>query len=90
MPKALRRRGINWEPPFPEGEDERSMQLHQEVLKSEWKKKSRDLEKIRKRMILTNPHRRRLINQKVPLAEIKLQYPALFSYSEVTIYLIDL
>lgn len=38
----------------------------------------------------TYPHRRRLINQKVPLAEIKLQYLALFSYSEVTIYLIDL
>ena len=46
--------------------------------------------KIGHRMILTYPHRRRLINQKVTLAEIKLQYLALFSFSEITIYLIDL
>ena len=38
--KSLRRGGINWELPFPEGEVETSMSLHREAMKSEWKKRS--------------------------------------------------
>lgn len=81
--KVLRRGGINLEPPFPEGEDENTMKLHREVLKKEWKKNVPDLEKIKTRMALTYPDRRRLVNGKSSLPEIKLEFPALFCYSEV-------
>ena len=35
----LRRGAINWEPPFPEGEDEVSLQRHKDFMKSEFEKK---------------------------------------------------
>ena len=81
--KSLRRGGINWEPTFPEGEDEHSMQQHRDMLKSEWKKRSPDMAKIKQRMELTYPDRRRMIHAQRPLAEIRSEYPALFCYSEV-------
>lgn len=40
------RRAINWNPPFPEGEDEEFMAIHVDFLK-EWQKRSVDLEKDR-------------------------------------------
>ena len=82
--KALKRGGINWEPPYPEGKDEQSMAIHRQYLKNEIKKRSPDWEKIKRRMALTYPDRRRMINGKQPLTEIKEEYPALFCYSEVS------
>ncbi len=82
--KSLRRGGINWEPPFPEGEDETSMKHHQDFIKNEWKKRTPDMAKIKQRMVVTFPHRRRLINAKEPLPNIKVEYPALFTYTEVS------
>jgi hypothetical protein len=81
--KALRRGGINWEPAFPEGEDEHSIKQHQSVMQTEWKKRSPDVSKIENRMLVTFPHRRRLINDKTPLVQIKEEYPALFSFKQV-------
>jgi hypothetical protein len=82
--KSLRRGAINWEPPFPEGEDEISMNLHQDFIKDQWKRKTPDMSKIKQRMVVTFPHRRKLINNKQPLSIIKEEYPALFTYNEVS------
>lgn len=79
----LRRGAINWEPPYPEGEDESSMKKHREALQIEWLRARPDKEKIDKRMMLTFPDRRRLMNKKVDLTEVKAEYPALFDYSQV-------
>ena len=79
----MRRGGINWEPPFPEGEDQHSMKQHREVLKKEWKKRTPDIEKIKDRMVITYPDRRSMIHSKKTLVEIRTEYPALFHYSEV-------
>lgn len=81
--KSLRRGAINWEPDFPEGEDDRSMMLHRQALKDEWKKRSRDPEKIKLRMAITYADRRRMINSKKPLGEIFAEYPSLFCHQEV-------
>ena len=92
--KVLRRGGINWEPAFPEGEDESLMNLHQRVMQDELKKRSPNLEKIQGRMALTFPHRRTFMNEKPLLSKIKEVYPALFSYKEVNafcnVYIIDM
>ena len=81
--KSLRRGGINWEPPYPQGEDEVSMKAHVTFMKTECRKRNVDKGKLRSRMGLTFPHRRRFINEKRALAEIKEEYPALFTREEV-------
>ena len=81
--KSLRRGGINWEPPYPQGEDEVSMKAHVAFMKTECRKRNVDKEKVRSRMDLTFPHRRRFVNEKRPLAETKEEYPALFTSEEV-------
>lgn len=85
VPKALRRGGINWEPDFPEGEDEDSMLLHKQVICTELKKRCPDMEKIRKRMDVTYPERRKMINEKKLLIDLQKEYPALFLYEEVCV-----
>ncbi|XP_028417100.1 uncharacterized protein LOC114541360 [Dendronephthya gigantea] len=81
--KSLRRGGINWEPPYPEGEDEASIKAHVAFMKNESRKRSPNLEKIQSRMDRTFPHRRRFINEKRPLAEIRHEYPTLFTSKEI-------
>jgi len=77
----LRRGGINWEPPFPEGEDELSLKKHKDWLQGEAKKRSPDWDKVEKRMALTFPDRRKLMNKKIELQELRLQYTLLYSTS---------
>ncbi|XP_066029991.1 sterile alpha motif domain-containing protein 3-like [Pocillopora verrucosa] len=79
----LRRGAINWEPPFPEGEDEVSLQRHKDFMKSEFEKRSPDWAKISKRMALTFPSRRRLMNDSMSIKEIKEHYPTLFKFEQV-------
>ena len=83
MATILRRGGINWEPPYPEGEDEASLQKHKEFLQNEWVRRCPDKEKIKKRMALTFPDRRRRMNQKISLVELRAEYPALFHFDQV-------
>ena len=84
VPPKLRRGAINWEPPFPEGEDEISLKKHTEFLQAEWCRRNPDMEKIRNRMHLTFPGRRRKMNKAMPLIEIKAEYPALFNFHQVS------
>ena len=79
------RGAINWNPPFPEGEDEESMAIHVEFLKKEWQKRTVDLEKIDRRMALTFPSRRKMINNGTAIKDIKTEYPVLFSCEQVNI-----
>ncbi|XP_066023630.1 sterile alpha motif domain-containing protein 3-like [Pocillopora verrucosa] len=79
----LRRGAINWEPPFPEGEDEVSLQRHKDFMKSEFEKRSPDWAKISKRMALTFPSRRRLMNDNMSIKEIKEHYPTLFKFEQI-------
>lgn len=83
MKAKLRRGAINWEPPFPEGEDEVSLQRHKDFMKSEFEKRSPDWAKISKRMALTFPSRRRLMNDNMSIKEIKEHYPTLFKFEQV-------
>jgi len=83
IPSKLRRGAVNWEPPFPEGENDASMKRHKEMLFNEWKRRTPNQEKIKHGMMLTFPYRRRLINKGADLNEVKAEYPALFDYSQV-------
>ena len=80
----LRRGAINWEPPFPEGEDETSLKKHVEYMQNEWSRANPDYEKLKRRMVLTFPGRRRMMNAQLPLVEIKSEFPALFCHEEVS------
>lgn len=79
----LRRGALNWEPPYPEGEDEASMKKHKEALETEWRRKNPDMEKVEHRMMLTFPERRRQMNKQIEITELKAEYPALFDFSQV-------
>ena len=74
---------LDWQPLFPEGEDEQSMQLHRTVLKSEWKKRCPDWDKLNSRMEITFADRRKMINDKEKLLAIKEKYPVLFCHDQV-------
>jgi hypothetical protein len=60
-----------WDPNFPEGEDDSSIKLHTEFLKAEWKKRAQDEEKIAQRMLVTFPDRRRMVNERKSVKEIR-------------------
>lgn len=70
---GLKRGGINWEPLYPEGEDETSLKKHVEYPSTitcicsgiDWVK-------IEKWMIVTFPGRRRIMNSQLPLADLNL------------------
>lgn len=79
----LRRGALNWEPPYPEGEDEASIKKHKEALETEWHKRNPDMEKVERRMMLTFPDRRRQMNKQIEITELKAEYPALFDFSQV-------
>ena len=81
--KAFKRGALHWTPPFPEGEDEVSLKRHIEFLQNEWSRRNPDKEKIRKRMALTFPSRRRAMNNPRPINDVKSEYPALFDQTEV-------
>ena len=51
--KLSKRGELNWDPPFAEGEDEASINLHKEFLRAEWQKRARDEENIAQRMEMT-------------------------------------
>ena len=80
----VRRGAINYEPPFPEAKDETSSRKHIEYMQNEWSKANPDQEKLRKRMVLTFPGRRRIMNAQLPLVEIRSEFPALFCQEEVS------
>ena len=74
---------LHWIPPFPEGEDEVSLKRHVEFLENECSRRNPDQEKIRKRMALTFPMRRRTMNHPRPINDVRSEYPALFDRIEV-------
>ena len=55
FPQKLRRRAVNWEPLYPEGEDEVSMKRNKEALENEWERKTPNQERIQRGMMLTFP-----------------------------------
>lgn len=79
----LRRGALNWEPPYPEGEDEASMTKHREALQAEWHQKTPNKENIEKWMMLTYPERRRKMNKQIGIPDLKAEYPALFDFYQV-------
>ena len=83
MSSKWRRGAINWEPPYPEGEDEASMRKHKEALETEWRRRNPDQKRIEQGMLLTFPERRRQMNQQMPITEVKAEYPSLFDFTQV-------
>ena len=82
MLSKLRCGTINWEPPYPEGEDEASMQKHKEALETEWHRRNPDKKGIEQGMLLVFPERRCQMNQPMPIAEVKAEYPSLFDFTQ--------
>ena len=74
--------------PISRGEDELSMKQHKEWLQNEFMRKQHDAKKLEDRMALTFPDRRRLMNKKVLLTEVKAEYPVLFNFKQVICALI--
>lgn len=59
------------------------MKRHKEWLQNEYMRREPDLKKVEDRMALTFPDRRKLMNKKVPLTEVRAEYPALFNFKQV-------
>ena len=59
------------------------MGKHKAFLRTEMRRRSPNWEKVEKGMALTFPDRRRLMNEKVGLADVKAEYPALFAFKQV-------
>lgn len=83
MSSKLRRGAINWEPPYPEGEDEASMRKHKEALETEWRRRNPDKKRIEQGMLLTFPERRCQMNLQMPITEVKAEYPSLFDFTQI-------
>ena len=69
-----------------EAEDETSLKKHIEYMQNEWCKASPDQEKLRKRMVLIFPGRRRMMNAQLPLVGIRSEFPALFCQEEASFF----
>ena len=68
-----------------EGEDEASLKRHKEFIQNEWSRRHPDMNRISRRMQLTFPDRRRLMNNKADIKDVRAEYPALFDYQQVMI-----
>ena len=88
LTKKVKRGDLNWEPHFPEGEDETTISLHKQFLKAECLKRLPDKGKMARRMLVTFADRRKMVNEKRPIRDIKEEYPALFCFSEVSMRMI--
>ena len=71
-----------------DAEDETSLKKHIEYMQNEWCKASPDQEKLRKRMVLTFPGRKQMMNAQLPLVEIRSEFSALFCQEEVSFFFI--
>lgn len=76
---------INWQPEYPDGEDEKSLQQHKADIRSEMEKGSPDETLVKKKMSLTFALRRKEINQNMRISDIKDNWPALFDMQAVCI-----
>lgn len=75
---------VNWSPIIPDGEDDKTLKEHTEVMKKEFKKKNTpNVDLIKQRMEITYAQRRKLINSKPLIVEVQENYPALFSPCEI-------
>ena len=75
----------NFFPSLPEGEDEVSISSHRQWMAAEVRKVAKDVNKLKKLMDLTFVDRRRMIiEQKMLLKDLKVQYPALFTVDQVS------
>ena len=61
------------------------LKKHIEYMQNEWSKAVPDKNKLRRRMMLTFPGRRRLMNSQISLVEIRSEFPALFCFEEVSL-----
>jgi len=74
---------INWQPEYPDGEDDNSLQQHKMDIRSEIQKGSADQNLIKNKMSLTFALRRKEINSNVRISDVKDNWPALFDMKEV-------
>ena len=74
---------INWQPEYPDGEDEKSLQQHKTDIRNEIGKGSPDQSLIKKKMSLTFALRRKEVNSNMRISDVKDNWPALFDMKEV-------
>jgi hypothetical protein len=75
----------NFLPPVPEGEDDVSISNHRRWMALEVRKVTKDVNMLRKLMDVTFADRRRMIiERKMLLKDLKVQYPALFTVDQVS------
>ncbi|XP_035223567.1 uncharacterized protein LOC118196249 isoform X2 [Stegodyphus dumicola] len=77
--KKARRGEVNYAPDFPDGENESTLQQHQEQMNREWMKKDFNRIFINQKMEVTFSFRRQQIISRIKMSEIKEQWPALFT-----------
>lgn len=88
MPKKIKlnpeKGEVNWAPDHIEGEDDSSQSTHRQIMLEESKKANsfQDKVKIRSLMALTYSFRRSSINNKIPIQDLKDQYPIFFQVEE--------
>jgi len=77
---------INWQPNYPEGEDEASVDRHIEFMLKESKKSPHCQESVvvSSKMDITFAARRQIINAKCPIPQLRDRYPLLFSKNQIT------
>lgn len=77
---------INWQPNYPEGEDEASVDRHIEFMLKESKKSPhcQDSVVVSSKMDITFAARRQMINAKCPIPQLRDRYPLLFSKNQIT------
>ncbi|PIK41628.1 Uncharacterized protein BSL78_21517 [Apostichopus japonicus] len=81
--QKAKRGEVNWSPIIPDGEDDKTLKEHTEVMKKEFKKNTPNVDLIKERMEITYAQRRKLINSKPLIIEVQENYPALFSPCEI-------
>ncbi|XP_035231913.1 uncharacterized protein LOC118203736 [Stegodyphus dumicola] len=82
--KKARRGEVNYAPDFPDGENESTLQQHQEQMNREWMKKDFNRIFINQKMEVTFSFRRQQIISRIKMSEIKEQWPALFTPDQLT------
>lgn len=74
---------VNWQPEYPDGEDDDSLDKHRSDMISEMEKARPDQRLLSQKMSVTFALRRKDINKNLPLAVIKERWPALFNLTAV-------
>ena len=82
--KKARRGEVNWQPDYPDGEDDTSMENHRQTMISEMKHARPNCQLLSRLMALTYARRRMDVNAQMSVETVKDSWPALFRHAEAS------